>query len=101
MRRRVFLTSSIGFAASMSGCLGLGGGDVLPGSDSESEPERDTIPEQETDGGVGEQDSNSSEGGGQESGGGDSGESEEQEGEGGSEGDSRVWRWRVMTPSRL
>lgn len=81
MRRRVLLASSIGFAASMSGCLGLGGNDVLPGGDSESEPERDTTPERDTDGGVGEQDSNNSEGRGQESG--------EQEGEGGSEGDGQ------------
>lgn len=61
MRRRVLLASSIGFTASMSGCLGLGGSDVLPGGGSESEPERDVVSDEERDEGAGGQETDSGE----------------------------------------
>jgi hypothetical protein len=46
MHRRILLASSIGVVASLSGCLGIGGSDVLPGGDSDSEPEREEMPDQ-------------------------------------------------------
>ena len=45
----------------MSGCLGLGGSDVLPGGGSESEPERDAVSEEERDEAAGGQETDSGE----------------------------------------